>query len=501
MIFRYDRVALLDHRGLRKDQTLIASAGRWIYVGPASDAPPLGGYTPTLPPGTLILPPFADAHMHLVGWGLANLLPELVGPDLESVFERIREGIRSHPDWKAYVFWGLDETALREGRLPTREELDRLLPDRPLVVRRVCGHVAVLNTPALRRIPQKDDFVDEASGRVVEHWALRVRDLFPPSPQERDEAFLLAQEHALRQGILMVHDFGDLEAFRTLLRAWRDGALVLKVRFYLYDEDRMVLQRLSLPAGFGDDGLRLMGIKLFLDGSVGGRTAAFEEPYADAPETRGVLLYSDRKLLHRLRWARERDLGVALHVIGDRAIHQAVRVLSHLRREGADLRKIRLEHVEFPSEEALDALTDLGVALSVQPNFKRRWGQPGGMYELRLGKVRASRNNPLSQFVARELRHAYGSDGMPFDLAYLFQAARQEVPFQEVLYRITEGAWTLTGEETLWGFRPGARAYAQVVPLQEGMELPLPPVGWILEGAFYPSTSISAPPIHRFHLR
>ncbi len=501
MTIRYDRVALLDARGLRKDQTLVAAAGHWIYVGPASEAPPVRGRTPALPPGALLLPPFVDAHMHLVGWGLEHLLPELSGPDLASVFDRIREGIARHPEWEAYVFWGLDETALREGRLPTREELDRLLPDRPLVVRRVCGHVAVLNTPALARLPRKDDFVDETTGRVVEHWALRIRDFFPPSPRERDEGFLLAQEHALQQGILMVHDFGDLEALQTLLRAWRDGALVLKVRFYLYDEDRAVLQRLPLPAGFGDDRLQVMGIKLFLDGSVGGRTAAFEEPYADAPDTRGVLLYSDRQLLHRLRWARERDLGVALHAIGDRAIHQAVRVLSRLQQEGLNLRKIRLEHVEFPSEEALDALSELGVALSVQPNFKHRWGQPGGMYERRLGRERASRNNPLAQFVARALPHAYGSDGMPFDLSYLFQAARQEVPFHEVLHRITDGAWALTGEEGAWGFRTGARACAQVVTLQERVQLPLPPAGWILDGEFYPSTSISAPPVHRFHLR
>ncbi len=501
MILRYDRVALLDAGGLRKDQTLVAAAGRWIYVGPASEAPSIRGRTPSLPPGALLLPPFVDTHMHLVGWGLEHLLPELAGPDLDSVFDRIREGVERHPEWEAYVFWGLDETLLREGRLPTREELDRVLPDRPLVVRRVCGHVAVLNTRALEKIPRKDEFVDETSGRVMEHWALRIRDLFPPAPQERDEAFLLAQEHALRQGILMVHDFGDLEAFRTLLRAWQDGALVLKVRFYLYDEDRAALQRLSLPAGFGDDRLQMMGIKLFLDGSVGGRTAAFEAPYADTPDTRGVLLYSDRKLLHRLRWARERGLGVALHAIGDRAIHQAVRVLSRLQKEGWSLRKIRLEHVEFPSEEVMDALSDLGVALSVQPNFKSRWGQPGGMYEHRLGKERASRNNPLARFVARQLPHAYGSDGMPFDVLYLFQAALREVPFHEVLHRITGAAYALSGEEAVWGFRPGARACAQVVVLQEGAQLPLPPAGWILDGEFYPSTSISAPPVHRFHLR
>lgn len=501
MIIRYDGVSLLDARGFRENQTLIAAGGRWIYVGPAREAPNIRGRTPALPSRVLLLPPFADTHMHLVGWGLENLLPLLEGSALADVFERIREGIRKYPDWDAYVFWGVDETLLRERRLPTREELDRILPDRPLVVRRVCGHVAVLNSPALAKIPRNDEFVDPETGWVTEHWALRVRDLFPPTPAQREEALLLAQDRALRQGILMVHDFGDLEALNTLIRAWRDGALVLHVRFYLYDEDRGVFQKLHLPAGFGDDRLKIQGIKLFLDGSVGGRTAAFEEPYADAPDTRGVLLYSDRKLLSRIRWARERDLGVAMHAIGDRAIHQALRVLSRLAGEGMHLRHVRLEHVEFPSEEALDLLGDLGVGFSVQPNFKLRWGQPGGMYETRLGPERAARNNPLARFVSRDLPHGYGSDGMPFDVSYLVQAAKREVPFQEVIHRLTDAAHALTGEEEMWGFHPGARAHAQVVIPREGQELPLPPEGWILDGEFYPSTSISPEPANFFRLR
>jgi predicted amidohydrolase YtcJ len=162
------------------------------------------------------------------------------------------------------------------------------------------------------------------------------------------------------------------------------------------------------------------GLKLFLDGALGARTAALSEPYRTG--ARGLLLYSDASLREALHSARSTGKPLALHAIGDLAIAQALDALSELDREGSGIGSIRLEHVQFITEGQARRARDLGLTLSMQPNFNAE----SVLYADRLGRRALEANNPFRMLVDRAgfrpgLDLIFGSDGMPHGLEYAAQ--------------------------------------------------------------------------------
>jgi len=473
---------------------LFAVHGTWTWIGPSgTQSPPADARVYRFPADTVLLPPFVDAHMHLAAWGVARMLPTLEGTrSLDEVLERIREGVARYPDAPHYIFWGYDETRFQLAVHPTRSLLDRLVPDRPLVVRRICGHIAYANTAALqtlhRRLHPSSLDMDPKEGRLEETVALRIRDVFPPTLDEWMAGILTAQEEALRQGVLWIHEFGTRDALRAYLKLWRQQALRLRIRFYLYDEDRHVLLGAGFPSGFGDDRFRLQGLKLFLDGSVGGRTAAFFHRYRDAHPAHpaGRFLYSTRELRRRLEEAQEARFQLAFHAIGDRAIHRIARLLAHFL-EGANVLRHRLEHFEFPTEEAMDLAHRLPLYLSMQPVFRHQWGQAQGMYAEALGPSRARRNNPFPELIRWNVPVAFGTDGMPFSLrATLESALEAGLSPEEALHSAGPAAAAFTFEEEVYGFQEGALADAVLARWPEDQPLPDPPFALLIQGELHP---------------
>jgi predicted amidohydrolase YtcJ len=180
------------------------------------------------------------------------------------------------------------------------------------------------------------------------------------------------------------------------------------------------------------------GLKLFLDGALGARTAALSEPYRTP--ARGLLLYSDGGLREALRSARSTGKPLALHAIGDLAITQALDALAELLREGSGIGSIRLEHVQFITEGQARRARDLGLILSMQPNFNAE----SVLYADRLGPRALEANNPFRMLIDRVgfrpgVDLIFGSDGMPHGLEYaaqwgLFPSERpQRLTLEEIL--------------------------------------------------------------------
>src|SRR5207244_575912 len=151
-----------------------------------------------------------------------------------------------------------------------------------------------------------------------------------------------------------------------------------------------------------DLGLETIGGDLFLDGSLGARTAAVSEPYSDVDGT-GVLFEQEDELAEFFHNAHLAGLQVAVHAIGDRAIEEALsvwervyRALDSRQRRHFRARRHRIEHFEIPSARQIERAAGLGLAISVQPAFDAEWGQVGAMYEQRLGTHRSSAMNPFS---------------------------------------------------------------------------------------------------------
>jgi predicted amidohydrolase YtcJ len=424
-------------------------------------------------PETTIFPGFVDAHVHLSGTGVL-----LDGLDLSEA--RSRQDLLSRTRERAAAGSGpilgqaFDETRWPDPGLPTRSDLDPISTD-PLLILRADGYVSVANTAALRASGVESlDGVErsadgQATGRLrgdanagAQLWYFQTL----PDHALR-EAHIRAASLAAARGVTCVQEMAipdkrgrrDVE---VLLGHAQD--LPVDVVTYVADRD--------LPWIVGDLGQPRIGGDLFLDGSIGARTAALTHPYADADGS-GSLAYGDDELAEFLHNAHLAGLQTGLHVIGDAAIGQALRVwervyasLGSRERRHFRARRHRLEHFEMASEGQVEGAAALGLAISVQPAFDALWGQPGQMYELRLGEDRARSMNPFRSLVTRGLEVGAGSDSPvtaldPMLAVWALQHhhdVEQRMGREEALRLCTIGAARLAHLEKKGRLEPGASA-------------------------------------------
>jgi predicted amidohydrolase YtcJ len=417
-----------------------------------------------------LVPGFIDSHCHFLSMGLSDQRV-----DLSQVRERaelvlalqLRAGDTREGDWVYGV--DFDETGWEGDRsLPTREMLDELVSDaHPVVARRVCGHIAVANTIALSRIGDEWEDVDRETGLLLEDVVLRLGEVVGVTDEEARGAIALATKRAHEAGVTSVVDMADLRTLRTYRELDDRGMLGLRVFCKVQARDVADLTTGDIPPTGDDRMLGLAGVKAFLDGSLGARTAALSQPYSDDPhdpENRGVLLYGPEELEALVRGAEATGLQVSLHAIGDRAVEAALNAFEAAAAPGNPLRH-RIEHLEYATPQQLDRMKDLRVVASMQPNFIVQWSGPGGMNEQRMGPERARGSEALRDVWSRGIPLAFGSDNMPFGPLYGLQGAvhhsveDQQLPPMVALRAYTEGsAWAVHAERWLGTIEEGKAA-------------------------------------------
>ncbi len=422
--------------------------------------------------GKYTIPGFIDAHTHLISDGITMQRLDLgKSRSLDECLGKISADIKK----KEVVFaskW--DEASWRadDSNKLTRRTLDRISSKKPIIMRRVCGHYAVVNTAALRCIPRHRKIVDRQRGRLFEDAALNLNDFFPPSDEMLEKAVLLAGNMALRQGITSVHEISKPAYFRVLQKKRRD----LKIRYavYLTEKYHEYVLRAGLTSGYGDDWLKFAGTKVFLDGSIGARTAALRHPYAGT-RRRGILLVPVSRLEHIIKTAEEAGIQLMLHSIGDRSTEVALRVLEKHTASGNPLRH-RLEHLEILNDDLVADIGRMKIVASMQPNFVHCWQNPGGLYQKVLGP-RYIGMNRFKSLLDRGVPVAFGSDCMPLGPLYGIRgairhpSAREQLSAAEAFGLYTNGGAFATFEEKRKGrLEPGCFADIAVLnenPLEE----------------------------------
>jgi len=452
---------LLDAASGETTDALLLGGGRVLAAGEEARAasPPAGALDLA---GRFLQPGFIDAHTHLPEFGLWLAFRDSSQADsLADLGQLVAEERARLPaeEWILVGAW--DETGWPEGRMPERVDLDRACPDRPVLVMRVDMHMGVVNTPGLERLGLAPGAYPD--GHLVEAPFFAAYESVTPGFERRLEALEAAVAACHAEGVTAVHSTLSNGDFRLLQAAQDRARLPLRVSGYLRAHGLEALETVGLGAGFGDHWLRLAGLKVFLDGSVGARSAAFRQPYADAPDQAGELLYAPDELRDLMRRCDRAGLQPALHCIGDRAVAAA---LTAFREAGVDpgLRP-RLEHCEFFAAAELAAMRERGAVASCQPNFVGEWGHPGGLYEQRLGAERAASGNAYAQLLAAGVPLAFGSDHMPFGPRYGLGSAMaaphfdQRLSAAQALTAYTSGAAYAGFEEAERGhLRPGAMA-------------------------------------------
>lgn len=347
------------------------------YVGDETKVIDVGGKT--------VVPGLVDCHVHMTGFGWHLQTLDLCGVNsIEEMKQEIREYTMENPE-KSWVLGGRwDHEKFVEKRYPTRWDLDEAVSHKPVFLIRVCGHVGVANTKALELAGVGKDTavkggkvdVDEVSGEpngILRENALELvwRAVPKPSVAELEEACIQACRKAVENGLTGVHWIVDsAEELRLLQKLCKEWKLPLRVYLGVPAKLLDTIVKLGLASGFGNEMLKLGFIKVFVDGSLGARTAALRKPYSDKPETYGMLLLSQRKLNKLVLKAHRAGWQLAVHAIGDKAIESTLKAFANaLKKHPRENHRHRIEHCSVLDPKLIRKMRRLNLIASVQPHF------------------------------------------------------------------------------------------------------------------------------------
>ena len=281
-----------------------------------------------------MMPGLIDAHGHVMLLGFQAMLLDLSATrSLAEAQAAIAAYAAANPDLPWIMGSGWNQEAWGLGRFPTAADIDAVVADRPVWLDRVDGHAGWANSAAMRVAGVTAATRSPAGGRI-EMAAGRPTGVFvdaakalinahrpQPLASDRDRALQLAQERLLSLGVTAVADMAtSIENWQTYRRAGDAGTLNVRIISYANSIDNMALIAGSGPTPWlYDDRLRMVGVKLFLDGALGSRGAWLKAPYADAPGQLGLPLLTSSELRNRMVRATMDGFQVAVHAIGDAA--------------------------------------------------------------------------------------------------------------------------------------------------------------------------------------
>jgi predicted amidohydrolase YtcJ len=385
-----------------------------------------------------VLPGFIDSHEHCIRKGLQADWVECGSPPMKTIRDIVK-ALKAKAADKPAGSWVVgnwfDESKLEERRFPTRWDLDEASLDNPIYLGRAGGHNGVANSMALKiagigrdtpqpaggRIEKGEN--GEPTGRLDELAAMNmIRSKIPaPGPEESVETMVRnwpkVEEELLSWGLTTVHEAHikapEATAYQELLV---QGKLRMRIGLML---DGMApyegyatsdLSRQGLRTGFSwGDRLRVIGVKLGVDGAMGSKTAALSRAYEDEPGNRGIVRVTQRELTEETVRCHLAKLRVCIHAIGDRAIDMALDAVEEaLNKRPWEDHRHRIEHVGYAEEKQLKRMKKLGVAVSASIGFC----YPIGDSHLKaLGEERMKGYYPMRSLAEHGIMAGGNSDG------------------------------------------------------------------------------------------
>jgi predicted amidohydrolase YtcJ len=490
-------------------------SGRILAIGDDDEIRTLAGpLTETLDlRGRTVLPGFIDAHAHLLGYAQSRL-----GINLRDAHSEEEASARVHKRAErttpgTWVFGlGWDKNVWREQRFPTRASLDSAAPDRPVALSSHDTHSLWVNSEALRRAGITRDTPDPAGGRIerdadgeatgmlFENSAMALVEAVA-KPAD-DEALCAELRRALAElcarGITGVHNIENAHSLHVLQRLRAERTLAPRILVYLQRQTLPDALRMGLQADFGDDALRFAGIKVFMDGALGSQTAAMLDPYEGQPTNRGLLATSEPEVERIVREAAGGSVGIAIHAIGDRAVHAALDGIEAALRDdvpaaglppssaGVALQRFRLEHVQLATPDDVQRMARLGVVASVQPFHavvdrfaaERHWGarhrRAYAYQTLREAGVRLALGSDVPVDTADPLRILHAAINRQNDQAPDLEPwlPDQALSVAQALWAYTVGAALAGGQESRQGSLAPGKLADMVVLEEDPFRLP-----------------------------
>jgi hypothetical protein len=374
--------------------------------------------------GRFLMPGFNDAHTHLGGAGREKLALQLNGASsVAEVQKLVKDAVAKHQPGEWIVGSGWDQTLWPEKKFPNRLQLDEAAPNNPVYLVHISGHVAVVNSAALKRAEIMHDtpnppggeierFEDgEPTGMLKEGGAMElVEQRIPdPSAEDRRKGIELVLQELAQNGVTSAQDNSEWEDYLVYLELKNAKKLTARITEWLHFMDALGdLENRRSEAGTDDPWLKTGALKIVTDGALGTRTAAMLAPYSDDATTSGMMNIDPEKLK---AMALERDKAgfqLAFHAIGDKANRVALDVFESLVRvNGTRERRDRIEHAQVVALEDIPRFGKLNVIASMQPSHETndmRWA------EQRLGAERSKGAYAWNSLMKSGAKLAFGTD-------------------------------------------------------------------------------------------
>ena len=405
--------------------SLAVRGDRIIAVGSSADVMPLKGDRTRCIDlnGDLVVPGFNDAHLHFVAGGFSLLRIDLHNAKDQQDFRRlVQEYAAKQPPGRWITGGRWDHESWPEKQWPTKELIDDVTKNNPVLLKRVDGHIALANSLALKlagidkNTPDpyggtivKDPRTGEPTGILIDNAMDPIYRIIPdPTEKEIIQAVKAAQEHALSLGVTSVQDMGtSADEFRVYQKLYRNGELQVRIYVFHSMSRRNHLGALGVQRAFGNLWLRMGGVKAFVDGSMGAGSALFFQPYEDNPSSSGLPIQPKEELTDFICQADSLELQIALHAIGDKANTWALDAFEQaMRKNGERDTRHRIEHAQVIRPQDVPRFHELAVIASVQPSHcidDMRWA------EKRIGK-RARNSYRWHSLLTQNATVAFGTD-------------------------------------------------------------------------------------------
>ena len=473
------------------------AGGRILAIGDSAQiARYVGSRTQVLQAhGGLIMPGFADGHTHFVDGGFQLASVNLRDAATPQEFVRRLKEYASHAKPGEWILGGdWDHTLWQGAPLPHHEWIDSVTPNNPVFVSRLDGHMALANAAAMRaakitsatRDPVGGEIPRDARGEPIGIFKDNAEDLIEaaipaPSAEQQDSAVARALAHAASLGVTatgnMSASWANLAAYKRMARA---GRMTVRVSLYLPIEDWRTVADSVRAHGAGDDWVRIGGVKGYMDGSAGSRTAFFFDSFSDSAGYSGLMRQPESNMRAWVGAADSAGLQVAVHAIGDRANAILLAIYDSVAHaHGARDRRLRVEHAQHLRPQEIPLFGARRVVPSMQPFHAI---DDGRWVEKRIGPVRIKTTYAFRTLLGTDAPLAFGSDWTvaPLDPMLGVYAAvtrrtldgknpngwvpDQKITVGEALRAYTYGNAWATFNEQKWGTLAAGR-FADVVVL------------------------------------
>ena len=425
-------------RGVFAQALLVGDDGKIAAVGTEDEvrAACTGNETQFDAQGRTIVPGFNDSHQHLFNTGISLAAVRLQGvTSIAEVIERGRRYIEENHPQPGEVIHGMgwnQDYFTDEHRLLTRHDLDKISTEFPIIFDRACGHILTCNTKALEMagvttetVPNAGGAIDQENGELTgvvrENARAQVRCLMSERSLETKKRLLrTAMKHASETGVTSVQTcdvrLGDWESTLEAYRQVSEETPTVRAYHQFSFMEPKGLQEFfdkGYHMGVGSDFNRIGPLKLFVDGSLGARTAYMRKPYADDPTTRGIATLTPEEIDVLVDMAVKHNTGVAVHAIGDAAIENVLNAFDKVCENGQNPLRLGIIHVQITDRPLLERFTKNDILALVQPIFLH---YDTAIVEDRVGRDLAATSYAFKTLMDLGVHTSYGTDSPVEDM-------------------------------------------------------------------------------------